>query len=192
MRKAVAAAVVVVLALASGVEAAAKRHWQSGTLTEARSSGAVRRYVLDAVGYRFELEEKAVLGRQSLDVTVGAAVTFSVTRQTIYVRGANGVEYKLHVVKKIKQARPPAAAYLRLGEGHRIRGVSAEGRYVTLEDGSLWEIHPRMRWETAEWEPLDDVTVRAIPELDGFTYELDNATDDDRAAAKYIPAGPAK
>jgi hypothetical protein len=84
-----------------------------------------------------------------------------------------------------KQAPPPA--YAALGPGHFIRAVNDDGQYVTLEDGSVWEIEPSRRFETADWEVQAAVTVRRANGVGVFTYELDNTGDDEGALARYMP-----
>src|SRR6266849_5697431 len=86
-------------------------------------------------------------------------------------------------------ARKPALqpAYAALGPGHFVRAVNDDGQYVTLEDGSVWEIEPSRRFETADWEVQAAVTVRRANGAGVFTYELDNTQDDEGALARYLP-----
>ncbi|HEV3141403.1 MAG TPA: hypothetical protein VGY57_12840 [Vicinamibacterales bacterium] len=77
-------------------------------------------------------------------------------------------------------------AYEALGSGHLLRAVADGGRYVTLEDGSRWEIHPRDRFRTVEWEPNESISVRTTRGEDGYAYEIVNTTDDDGALARLI------
>jgi hypothetical protein len=81
----------------------------------------------------------------------------------------------------------PQPAYAALGPGHFIRAVNDDGQYVTLEDGSVWEIEPSRRFETADWEVQAAVTVRRANGVGVFTYELDNTGDDEGALARYMP-----
>src|SRR5438309_1978292 len=76
-------------------------------------------------------------------------------------------------------------AYAALGGGHFIRSVSDDGRYVTLEDGSVWEIEPSVRFQTVDWQLQAAVTVRRANADGPFTYELDNTQDDEGALARY-------
>jgi hypothetical protein len=86
-------------------------------------------------------------------------------------------------------ARKPALqpAYAAVGPGHFIRAVNDDGQYVTLEDGSVWEIEPSRRFETADWQAQAPVTVRRANGAGVFTYELDNTGDDEGALARYVP-----
>jgi len=90
--------------------------------------------------------------------------------------------------RALEPARRPAAeaAYTALGGGHFIRSVSDDGRYVTLEDGSVWEIEPSVRFQTVDWQLQAAVTVRRANADGPFTYELDNTQDDEGALARYV------
>jgi hypothetical protein len=83
-----------------------------------------------------------------------------------------------------------AASYTGLGGGHLLRSVSGDGRYVTLEDGSLWEIEPGVRFQTVDWQLQAPITVRTTRGMDGYTYEIVNTQDDEGAMAKFV--SPAK
>ena len=65
--------------------------------------------------------------------------------------------------------------------------MNDDGRYVTLEDGSVWEIEPSVRFQTADWQLQAAVTVRRATPDGPFTYELDNTQDDEGALARYVP-----
>jgi hypothetical protein len=70
----------------------------------------------------------------------------------------------------------PQSAYARIGTGHWIDEVSNNGRFITLEDGSLWDVQSIDQVDTALWLPITDITVRladhpiggCIPILQGF------------------------
>jgi hypothetical protein len=85
------------------------------------------------------------------------------------------------------RAQPPAAGYTAFGSGHLLRNVSDDGKYITLEDGSRWEVIPRDQFQSAEWQPQAGMTVRMARGEDGFNYELVNTTDDEGVMAKFIP-----
>jgi len=92
-----------------------------------------------------------------------------------------------------RPAAPAEARYDAPGSGHRLRAVAEDGRYLTLEDGSRWEIHPRDRFRTVDWEPDAGISVRTTRADDGYGYEIVNTTEDDGALARYIgPAGAAR
>jgi hypothetical protein len=79
------------------------------------------------------------------------------------------------------------ASYTALGGGHFIRAVNDDGQYVTLEDGSVWEIDPTVRFQTMDWQLQAAVTVRRANGAGAFRYELDNTQDDEGALARYVP-----
>ena len=113
-------------------DAAAARHWQTGTWRDAditrkmvdfgpgatsfdggpgrvpplRAMADVRTYVIEADGLRLELEDVVPVGRRSIDVTVGDAVTFALEKNVVYVKDSDGKEHKLRVTKKTT-ASPP-------------------------------------------------------------------------------------
>jgi hypothetical protein len=90
---------------------------------------------------------------------------------------------------QVQPARKPALqpSYAAVGGGHFIRAVNDDGRYVTLEDGSVWEIEPSVRFQTVDWQLQAAVTVRRATPDGPFTYELDNTQDDEGALARYVP-----
>jgi hypothetical protein len=113
---------------------AADRHWQTGTWRETdvrrkmldfgpgstsfdghqtsappaptmRAMADVRTYVIETDDSRIELEDVVPIGRRSVDVTVGAAVTFAIEKNAVYVRDSDGKEYRLRVTKKTARPR---------------------------------------------------------------------------------------
>jgi hypothetical protein len=210
------ASLAVLVAMAAPVRTAG-RHWQTGTWGDVttqrkmvdfgpgasgfgprgasptmRAMADVRRFVIETDDVRLEMEDTVPVGRRSIDVTVGGMVTFALEKRAVYVRDPDGTEHKLRLIKKIERARTeaPAAqrkAYSALGGGHVVRAVSDAGRYVTLEDGSRWEIDPWARYLTVEWESSANVTVRPASREDaGFGYELINTNTDDGALANLM------
>ena len=157
-----------------------------------RAMADVRRFVIETDQMRLEIEDTVSVGRRSFDATTGDMVTFAVEKNTVYVRDSRGTEHKLRLIKKTERTRTEAPlrkpAYQALGGGHLVRGVTDGGRYVTLEDGSRWEISPRDLYLSADWEASANISVRQLPRAeDGFPYELINTTTDDGAVAKYVP-----
>ena len=84
-------------------------------------------------------------------------------------------------------ARTTAPTYAALGGGHLLRAITDAGRFVTLEDGSRWEIHPRDRFQTEDWEPEANLTVRTTRAEDGYGYEIVNTQADEGALARLLP-----
>ena len=68
--------------------------------------------------------------------------------------------------------------------GQYVRGVELGGRYVTLEDGSVWEVDYSDRATAASWTADDFVRISFIsaPRED-FEYLLTRAGDHDQQAA---------
>lgn len=74
-------------------------------------------------------------------------------------------------------------SYLGCGSGHWINDVSADGRVITLEDDSLWEVDALDRIDTALWLPITNVTVKE----DGLAgYVLVNTDEGEIAHARLI------
>ena len=107
---------------------AAERPWETGTWAEVRTrrprvvfglqpspngpgpytppaTTLVRVYVIETDVLRFELTDVAPASLRTLDAVVGEAVTFAVDKNTLYVRGRNGLEHRLRVTKKITKSR---------------------------------------------------------------------------------------
>lgn len=163
-----------------------------GTTPQMRAMADVRLFVIETEQLRLEAEDTVPIGRRSLEARIGGAVTFAIEKNNVYVRTADGTEHRLRLVKKSERERTENArgpAYAGLGGGHVLRGVTDGGRYITLEDGSRWEITARDQYQTAEWEASANITVRGLsrPE-NGFSYELINTTIDEGAVANYVPA----
>jgi hypothetical protein len=84
-------------------------------------------------------------------------------------------------------ARAAAPAYTAFGSGHLLREVTEHGRYITLEDGSRWEVKPSDQFQSVDWQPEASMTVRVARGENGFNYELLNTTDDEGVMVKFIP-----
>jgi len=76
--------------------------------------------------------------------------------------------------------------------GLYIRAVEEDGRYLTLEDGSLWEVEISDRARTASWTPDDFVNLSHISAPRGdFEYLLTRAGHvESRAAARLAGRRP--
>jgi len=64
-------------------------------------------YAIETADLRLELEDVVPLGRESFEriVSIGAAVTFALSKNIAYIRNADGTEYRLRVVKKRTKPR---------------------------------------------------------------------------------------
>jgi hypothetical protein len=202
------------LALASAVLAAAERQWQTGTWVDAttkrqmldfgpgasgfgppavglqmRALADVRVFVIETDRMRLELRDTVPIGKRSIEVAIGTPVTFALEKNTAYVRAENGVEHKFRVTKKTDLTAPPASAqtYAALGSGHLLRDVSRDGRYVMLEDGSRWEIHPRDRFQTVDWDHDASISVRTTRPDEGYDHEIVNTQADEGVLARFVP-----
>jgi hypothetical protein len=68
--------------------------------------------------------------------------------------------------------------------GLYISGVEESGRYLTLEDGSLWEVEISDRATTASWLPEDFVNLGWIAAPRGdYRYLLSRVGDREQSAA---------
>lgn len=68
-------------------------------------------YVLETADFRLELEDVVPLGSREpfeRSVTIGAAVTFALSKNIAYIRNDDGTEYRLRVVKKRSKPRQSA------------------------------------------------------------------------------------
>jgi len=76
--------------------------------------------------------------------------------------------------------------------GLYIRAVEEDGRYLALEDGSVWEVEISDRARTASWTPDDFVNLSWILAPRGdFEYLLTRAGElESRAAARLAGRRP--
>jgi hypothetical protein len=81
----------------------------------------------------------------------------------------------------------PPLTYEAIGGGHLLRMVTGEGRYITLEDGSRWEVVPEDWFTSVDWQPEAAMTVRIARGKDGFQFQLVNTNDDEGVLAKLLP-----
>ena len=92
---------------------------------------------------------------------------------------------ELRLIYKLKPA--PPLTYEAVGGGHLLRTVAGEGRYITLEDGSRWDVIPEEWFTSVGWQPQAAMTVRVARGRDGFDYQLVNTNDDEGVLAKLLP-----
>ena len=72
------------------------------------------------------------------------------------------------------------------GGGHWI-GSNANGKIITLEDGSIWQIAELDQIDTQLWLPVTDITVISDRSPVGeYRYILINKDDGEKAHAKYL------
>ena len=76
--------------------------------------------------------------------------------------------------------------YHSTGLGHWIK-ENGDGKIITLEDGSMWQISDFDQVDTALWLPVTDITVLRDPKGVGdFRYTLVDTEDGEKASAKYL------
>jgi hypothetical protein len=150
----------------------------------------VRVFTIVTGEFTYELRDTVPITRRSLEVLEGSPVTFAVEKNTVYVRDKDGTEHKLRLTKKTatsETAVSTTTTYAAMGGGHLLRERSTDGRFLMLEDGSRWEIHPRDRFQTEDWEPNASLTVRTTRAEDGYGYEIVNTQTDEGALARFVP-----
>ena len=187
------------LIAAPTIAGAADRDWQTGSWARpapaaaGTARGAAARpqtYAIETNAVRLELQDThPPASRRTLAVKIGSPVKFVVEADTVYVLDVGEVEYALHLSRTVRKpaAPPPVASYNAFGTGHSIKTVTEAGKFVTLEDGSVWEIDPRGWYITSEWQPQAGIGVRRAREENGFAYEIDNLDADEGVLAKYLP-----
>jgi hypothetical protein len=82
--------------------------------------------------------------------------------------------------------------YPGMGGGHFVKSVREEGRFVTLEDNSVWEIEQTDRYLTMHWEVEAGISIRSSGGDDGYVYEIDNVDKDEGASARWLRPQPGK
>ncbi len=167
-----------ILAAASPLRAA-EREWQTGVwaapMVTARVATPYRNYAIETDKVRWELQETIAPGRGAIPSAANTTVTFAVEEDIVYVKEGTA-ERALRLIKRSEKLKTYGAS----GGGHFIKALADQGLTVTLEDGSLWEIDPRGQFKSSQWQELQGVSVRPIPEYNGFNYEIGN-TDVDEA-----------
>ncbi len=86
----------------------------------------------------------------------------------------------------VGRAAQRAERYPSAGPGHFIKETREGGRYVVLEDRSLWEIAEANRYTTAEWQELEGIAVRFANGDPPYDYELSNIDRDQGVAARWV------
>ncbi|MGE3510925.1 MAG: hypothetical protein AB7N65_18805 [Vicinamibacterales bacterium] len=76
--------------------------------------------------------------------------------------------------------------YPNAGPGHFVKETRESGRFVVLEDKSVWEITERNRYVTAAWQEFEGISVRFADGDPPYTYELTNVDRDEGAAARWV------
>jgi hypothetical protein len=75
-----------------------------------------------------------------------------------------------------RELRPPA--------GFDIQAVTEDGRYVTLQNGTVWEVEISDRATTGSWQPGDFVGIHRIwAPRDGYDWLLTKTENVEQPAA---------
>jgi hypothetical protein len=70
---------------------------------------------------------------------------------------------------------------------HAVTAIRSGSRYITLDDGSVWDVYPSDQTETAAWQQGDLVQVRVAPVAYGeFDHELVNNQRTGPVRAKFM------
>jgi hypothetical protein len=166
------------------------RDWQKGTWAAspaARGRAAARTYTIETVDFRYDIEDTSTgrgAGATDLAVSAGEAVTFALDKDNVFVKVNETAERQLRLVKATRKLKSYAAA----GSGHFIKSIGEQGKTITLEDGSVWEIEPETQYEIGSvWQPFHGIDVRASDEEDGYNYSLSNTDLDRGTMARLAP-----
>ena len=163
---------------------AAEREWQTGVwatpVVSARADVRSRTAAIETDRFRLDLQVPLTGAEQPLTTKPGAAVTFAVEGDTVYVRQGNA-ERACRLLKKTERRKTYGAP----GAGHYIKDIVNEGLTVTLEDGSVWAIDPTQQYTTRHWQVLAGIAVSQLEPGD-FDYMLNNTDDDEGAPARLI------
>ena len=84
------------------------------------------------------------------------------------------------------QGKKDEPRYPSAGPGHFVKEVREGGRFIVLEDKSLWEVPQDSRYRTAEWQELEGLAVRFADNDPPFSYELTNIDRDEGVGARWV------
>lgn len=83
-------------------------------------------------------------------------------------------------------ARPEAGkVYAGQPDGHSLQSVASEGRYVELDDESLWEVAETERDASAEWESSAEISVEEN-QPGPFPYKLINHSVNESVLVRLV------
>lgn len=83
--------------------------------------------------------------------------------------------------EKSKDPRYPS-----LGPGHFIKENRENGRFIVIEDKSVWEVPAADRYRTAEWGELEGIALRFAEGDPPYDYEMTNLDRDEGVAAHWV------
>ena len=76
---------------------------------------------------------------------------------------------------------PPA----KLSSAKQVKGASLDGRFVILDDGSMWNIDWTDAKKAKRWGAGDKVNIIAVHGRSSFPYSLMKQSSGERVAARY-------
>jgi hypothetical protein len=83
-------------------------------------------------------------------------------------------------------SRPePGKVYSGQAEGHSVQSVGSDGRYVELEDESLWEVAETERDASAEWENSAEISIEEN-QPGPFPYKLINHGNNESVLVRLV------
>ena len=161
------------------------RYFDDGTI----STGAWNHNKLDACGIIQFSNNDVYIGELKNDTIEGAGIYLYSTGEKIvgefedneYVGPINVLDTSLISVDFSSNSM----VYIGLGPGHWIKEKMDFGKYIQLEDGSLWEISSMDKYKTSIWLKFDNITV--IESKNAFyPYVLVNTSQGETAEAKLV------
>ena len=84
--------------------------------------------------------------------------------------------FRLLVVAAVALVFATGIARADCEDGHWVQSVSSDGAIVILEDGSVWEIDPADRVDTALWLPITNIVACDDKLIDTDDNEIAEAT----------------
>jgi len=87
-------------------------------------------------------------------------------------------------------APPPPLPASFLEARHWVKAIGESGKYVALEDDSVWEVTPLDQIESGHWAPFSDISVKASHDV-LFPYKLINVKSQESVYVKPVQAGKA-
>jgi hypothetical protein len=174
----------------AGTSRSADRQWQTGTCRAAsgtlRSIAPASSRAIDGGSLRHRIED--VVPLRLLTITLDTPVKHVLETFTVRILSPRGSERTWRLVTTPSQTGGDKGepAYPAIGAGHYIKSVRDQGRFITLEDNSVWEIEPTDTYETVQWEALAGISIRRSGGDDGFVYEIANIDRDEGASARWV------
>jgi len=136
------------------------------------------------------IKNNDVIGRLTINKNIKNAINPYILISCEFVpenldnEALNKLKQKLENLEKSKNSLP-SKNYNGSGEGHWIAENIDFGRFIKLEDGSLWEISPLDIIYTGIWLVISDIVIFESNDPN-YPYILINTEDVEKANAKLI------